>query len=134
MIFALDTNIVTAILKYNQNAKKNFKKALEDNNSFSIPSIVRYETERGLRYVNAYSKLKEFRELYENSIKSQMDEEVFTLAINLYVVLRKRGDLIDDADLFIASICLTNSFTLVTNNTNHFERIEGLKIVDWLET
>ena len=42
--------------------------------------------------------------------------------------LRKKGQLIDNMDLFIASTCLANNLTLVTGNVQHFKRIKGLKI------
>jgi len=45
--------------------------------------------------------------------------------------LRKSGKVIADLDLIIASICLSNDFILVTNNTKHFGRIEELKIENW---
>ncbi|MCP4148878.1 MAG: type II toxin-antitoxin system VapC family toxin [bacterium] len=34
-------------------------------------------------------------------------------------------------DLMIASICLANNVTLVTNNLKHFSRIEELPIENW---
>ncbi len=46
--------------------------------------------------------------------------------------LKKRGLLIADMDLMIASICLTNGGTLVTNNTRHFTRIHGLQLANWI--
>lgn len=45
--------------------------------------------------------------------------------------LESKGRLIDDADLLIASISLSNNITLVTNNVEHFRRIPGLKIENW---
>jgi hypothetical protein len=37
------------------------------------------------------------------------------------------------ADLFIAEYCVKNGFTLVTNNTKHFEIIKDLKYTNWIE-
>jgi len=36
-----------------------------------------------------------------------------------------------DADIFIAAHCIVNDYTLVTDNTGDFERIDGLKFVNW---
>ncbi len=44
-----------------------------------------------------------------------------------------KGLIIDDFDILIASIAIANNFILVTNNTDHFKRIEGLQIQDWLK-
>lgn len=44
--------------------------------------------------------------------------------------LKKRGEMIEDIDIIIASICLVYTLTIVTLNVKHFSRIEGLKLVD----
>lgn len=43
--------------------------------------------------------------------------------------LRRKGILIGDFDLLIASTCLYYDLTLLTNNIRHFERVENLKIL-----
>ena len=45
--------------------------------------------------------------------------------------LRSKGELINDSDLFIAAIAISNDLILVTNNEKHFQRIEKLKIANW---
>jgi tRNA(fMet)-specific endonuclease VapC len=47
--------------------------------------------------------------------------------------LRKKGKIIDEFDLLIASICLAHGLVLVTNNEKHFSRIKKLKIENWLK-
>ncbi|MGA1841278.1 MAG: type II toxin-antitoxin system VapC family toxin [bacterium] len=47
--------------------------------------------------------------------------------------LRKKGKIIDEFDLLIASICLANGLVRVTNNEKHFSRIKKLKIENWLK-
>ena len=42
--------------------------------------------------------------------------------------LRKQGNIIEDFDLLIASICLHYDLTLLSNNRKHYDRIEGLRI------
>ena len=34
-------------------------------------------------------------------------------------------------DLLIASIALANDLTVVTNNTDEFKRVPGLRVEDW---
>lgn len=43
--------------------------------------------------------------------------------------LRKEGRMIEDFDLMIAATCLYYNLKLLTNNRQHFERIEGLEII-----
>ena len=46
--------------------------------------------------------------------------------------LRKKGTPISQMDMLIAAHAKSKSLTLVTNNTNEFERIPDLQIEDWL--
>lgn len=46
--------------------------------------------------------------------------------------LRKAGKPIGDIDTLIAAVAVANDATLVTHNTRHFERINGLRTEDWL--
>jgi predicted nucleic acid-binding protein len=50
---------------------------------------------------------------------------------NLKAELESKGQPLDDADLLIASIALSNDATLITNNIEHFKKINGLKIENW---
>jgi tRNA(fMet)-specific endonuclease VapC len=46
--------------------------------------------------------------------------------------LKKEGNIINDADILIASIVMVNNGILITNNITHFERISGLTLENWL--
>lgn len=48
------------------------------------------------------------------------------------VRLRRGGVTVADADLMIASIALAQGATLVTGNTRHYDRFEGLPLEDWI--
>ncbi len=45
--------------------------------------------------------------------------------------LKKAGTPIDDFDLFIGVTSINHKMILVTNNTKHFERLEGIELEDW---
>ena len=47
--------------------------------------------------------------------------------------LRRSGRVIQDFDLLIASITLRHAGILVTNNVEHFKRINGLSYENWLQ-
>ncbi|ODS41596.1 MAG: hypothetical protein A7315_01205 [Candidatus Altiarchaeales archaeon WOR_SM1_79] len=59
----------------------------------------------------------------------EIDSEISKIFGKKRATLRKEGKLIDNFDLLIASTCLHYDLTLITNNTQHFERIEGLNIL-----
>ena len=46
--------------------------------------------------------------------------------------LKRAGQLIGDNDLLIAAHALALDAILVTNNTREFERVDGLKLENWL--
>jgi tRNA(fMet)-specific endonuclease VapC len=46
--------------------------------------------------------------------------------------LESGGQPLDDLDLEIASIALETNSMLLTNNTKHFKRINGLRISNWV--
>jgi len=47
--------------------------------------------------------------------------------------LRREGRPIGDIDLFIASVAVHHSLKVITNNTDHFERLPDLTLENWLE-
>ena len=53
-------------------------------------------------------------------------------AADIYADLHQRGMLIGDADILIAATALEYGLDLVTNNTNHYARIVGLSLQNWL--
>jgi tRNA(fMet)-specific endonuclease VapC len=55
--------------------------------------------------------------------------ETFT---DIKLVLDRKGEGIEDFDLLIAATALSLNYTLVTNNTKHYKRIEGLQIENWM--
>jgi tRNA(fMet)-specific endonuclease VapC len=45
--------------------------------------------------------------------------------------LQKAGTPVDDFDLLIGVTSVSHKLVMVTNNTNHFKRIIGIKLEDW---
>lgn len=136
MIYALDTNIISYLLKGNENVINSFEREiLQAGNAFVIPPVVVYELQRWL-YDNPTHNLilfaNEFDALYQ-SVRScsTMFADSWEKAADIYITLKQKGMLIDEADILIAAYCIVNDYVLVTNNTRHFERIADLNYVDW---
>ena len=45
--------------------------------------------------------------------------------------LQKAGTPLDDFDLLIGVTSVTHNLIMVTNNTNHFKRINNIELEDW---
>ena len=52
-------------------------------------------------------------------------------AIKIYVQERKAHRNTEDADVFIAAFCIHHGYTLVTDNTKHFQGIADLSFANW---
>jgi len=130
--YTLDTNIVTAHLKKNPLVRQRMRQAETRGHPVMLNAVSYYETRRGLLYAGAQVQLAVFEQLWRTQGIVMIDQAVLDKAAEIYADLRSAGQLIEDADILIAAIALTNDLTLVTNNTAHFSRIAGLQLEDWL--
>jgi len=132
-IYALDTNIISFMLKGEKKVSNAFLHANDDGHIFIIPIAVYYEIRRGLLAVNATVQIQAFKKLCDSFDVEEMNTEIWEKAAKIWAVLRKSGTPLgkDDGDIFIAAHCIIHDYTLVTDNTGDFERIEGLKFVNW---
>jgi predicted nucleic acid-binding protein len=128
--YALDSNIVSYILRKNTNVTSRLREEINNGNSVIIPPTVYYEVTRGLTYINAAAKMKIFSALCSGGI-GILHKTVFDRAVPIYCDLRKKGIIIDDNDILIAAFCQTHNLTLVTNNTKHFAGIYNLLTENW---
>jgi tRNA(fMet)-specific endonuclease VapC len=134
MTYVLDTNIITAILKGNDRVREKAQQVIKTGGEIFINGISYYEIKRGLLAVNATTKLRKFDLLCQEFGLILLDtKSLFDEAAMIYADLRKKGNLIEDADILIAALTKTNDYTVVSDNTRHFERVDGLKFENWLK-
>lgn len=128
--FILDTDICIYWLKGNKNIEKSIiKNGLEN---IFITVITECELFYGaFKSVNKENNLAVVEELKKKIHTLHTNEGISYHYGKIKSGLELKGKVLDDADLLIASIALANNATLVTNNTEHFEKIRGLKIENW---
>jgi tRNA(fMet)-specific endonuclease VapC len=132
MTYVLDTNIITAILKGNEKVKKRAQEIIVRGEEIRINGISYYETKRGLLAANARAQLDRFNLLCKKFGMILLDtQSIFDEAAETFANLQHRGELIEDADILIASIVKIWDFILVSDDTD-FHRIQGLRIENWL--
>ncbi len=126
--YLLDTNIISYYLK----GFDSLKEKLSTNIDFlSISIISYYEIVSGLQSINANRRIAEFQKFCELTDIRNLDKASVSASCEIYAALKKSGRLIDDMDILIAGIALSNNLIMVTDNTSHFERIYGLKVENW---
>lgn len=129
--YLLDTNICIALLRGNRDIAKKIIDLGEGTCHLSV--ITLYELMFGAYYSKREKqevpKVKQFVERFP--IVPLVD------AVEEYAIIKTRlrssGILIDEFDLMIAASALAGSYTLVTDNIKHFQRITDLKLENWIK-
>jgi tRNA(fMet)-specific endonuclease VapC len=98
---------------------------------FTFSIITRYEILRGLKARSAASRLAQFERECLSSVILPLTDEIVIAAADIYATLYRAGMLIGDADTLIAATALVHGLPLVTNNVDHFRRIERLSVASW---
>ena len=129
----LDTNIISAFLKKDLRVVSRVSDYLESFDRLTINIISYYEILRGLKDLGNEEKLRKFEEFVQENEFISIGKDAVIKAAEIYAYLKKQGNLIEDADILMASIAIVENLVLVTNNIKHFERIEGLATENWLE-
>lgn len=129
-MYCIDTDIVIEYLKGNV---KIVKKVEELKDKISITPITLLELHFGA-YISdkKEERLKQIKELISQFNIIDFNMESFNNFGLVKANLMKKGQLLDNFDLCIGSLALSHNKILVTNNVKHFDRIDKLKVDNWL--
>jgi len=128
----LDTDILSEFLRGNSGVLANAEKYLLTFNTLNLSIITHYEIMNGLIFKDARNQLQRFIAFSEMNRIIPLTISASKKAAEIYADLRKRGQPIGHTDCLIAGIALTNEMHLATNNIDHFSRIQGIELVNWL--
>jgi len=130
--YILDTNIITAYLKGNQKVSDKLTAIELNGEEILINGISYYEIKRGLIAKDAKKQLSKFECMCERfGLMCMGNKDIFDGAAEMYADLQKRGELLNDADILIASMAKFRNSILVSDDA-HFSRIKGVKTENWL--
>ncbi|MDR1686353.1 MAG: PIN domain-containing protein [Desulfovibrio sp.] len=129
--FALDADIISYMLRGDTQVLLRLHAEQDMGNEFGIPPMAYYEVKRGLLAVGSIIRLRLYEEICRDFSVGVMSTAAWDEAARLYARQRRRGRSLEDADLLIAAFCLVGGYILVTNNTKHFEMIDGLVCLNW---
>lgn len=128
--FLLDTNACIAYLNEGNNQLK--AKILQNIARIYICDIVQMEL-----YYGAYKSQKvetnllRLNEFFQLIPSLALNPDIANLAGKIRADLEQRGTIIGAYDVLIASSAIIHQKTLVTNNVNEFNRVNGLQLIDW---
>jgi tRNA(fMet)-specific endonuclease VapC len=131
MPYLIDTDIIINSIKGNSTVNKNIEKYA------TIPKAISIITFGELLYGAKKSQQKDkntaiiyrLAEIFPIVGITRSTIEAFT---DIKIALDKKGEGIEDFDLLIAATALSLNYTLITNNTKHYKRIDGLQIENWM--
>jgi tRNA(fMet)-specific endonuclease VapC len=127
-----DTVTLSEVIKgRDQEVLRRASEYLSLHGRFQFSIMTRYEILRGLKAKDAFRQIERFEERCRESIVFPLSDEIVVRAAEIYGVLHKRGKLIEDADILIASTALVHGLALVTENASHFSRIPDLIVESW---
>ena len=125
----IDTDFLIDFLKNKNNAIETLESLIQRGDVLYVTQINEYELLKG-----AYNS--KHPEDHINKVKFLLSKfklflinaDSLDLAARIFTDLSKKGMIIPDMDILIASICIVNNQILVTRNIKDFSRIEQLKL------
>ena len=131
MLYMLDTNICSYIIRNKPQSIKAKLQEVEKNHTIALSSIVVSELLYGATKKNSSKLMRIVSAFIDNFIIYDYSKISAESYANIRTDLEKKGKIIGANDLLIASHALSLGAVLVTNNTKEFERVEGLVLEDW---
>jgi len=131
MLYMLDTNICSYIIRNRPQSIKEKLQEVEQNHTVALSSIVVSELLYGATKRDSPKLMKIVSAFINNFIIYDYSKVSAHSYANIRTDLEKKGKIIGANDLLIASHALSLGAVLVTNNTREFERVEGLILDDW---
>ena len=127
--YLLDTNVCILLLRGNPAVRGRLQVAGAENCFISEITVAEL-------YFGAEKSIRSAQE-FERTIAFAESAQILSIgsALRGYGQQRWRlqqlGQPLDDFDLLIGATALANNLVMVTNNTKHFARIQGLQLADW---
>jgi len=125
----LDTDTISYFLKGNESVKAKF---LEHQSKLASTTINYSELIYGLTKKDNRKYLTKVELIFNNIDLYSFDKKSANTFGTLKATMQKRGIVVADMDLMIASIAIANRQKLISNNIKHFSKIEGLNVESWV--
>ena len=129
-MYLLDTDTLIYFLKCNESVVKNFKDHTNMPKAISVITYgeLVYGAEKSESVSQNIAKVHQLAEIYPIIDVTRSVTDSFG---EIKAYLSNSGITVDDFDLLIGCTALTLNYTIVTNNTKHYQKIPGLQVANW---
>lgn len=127
----LDSDTLSFYFKGNQKVIQKIDIYLVNNGFVHLSVITYYEVLNGLLFKDARAQLQRFQQFVQLNQILPVSLAIATTGAKIFADLRKTNQMIGHNDVLIGATALEYDLTMVTNNVNHFSRIQGLSIDNW---
>ena len=125
-IILVDTSILIDYYRKTEKNNSTWIALVRQGYSFAISAVTKYEIYSGA----TPNQLAFWDSILQAIAVLPLDESAVDIAVATNSALKKKRKQIDLADLFIAATAITNNLPFATLNRRHFDRIDGLTLID----
>ena len=125
-ITLVDTSVLINYYRKTDKANSVWVKLVRQGYRFSISAVTKYEIYSGA----TQSQLDFWENILQAVEVIPFDERCVDTAVGVNAALKRKRKQIGIADLFIAATALTRYLPITSINKSHFDRIDGLEIID----
>ena len=123
----IDTSVLLSHFRDNSKEETEFERAIHSFDSCFISTITVFEVEYGAYRAGRSSDLSDILKIVEVLPFGQREAKQ---AAKIHSKLTEKNKRIGVRDVFIAGICLANDLPILTENEDHFNRVDSLRIVE----
>ena len=125
----LDTDTISYYLRGSESVKDKF---IQHQYELASTTINYAELLYGLKKRDNKKYLPKVEMIFDNIKLYDFDKKSAKIFSTLKVDMQKKGIVVADMDLMIASIAIANGEKLISNNLKHFSKIEILDVESWV--
>jgi len=125
----LDTDTISYYLRGVEPLKEKFS---QHQHKLASTTVNYSELIYGLKKRDNKKYLPQVELIFENIKVYDFDKKSAKVFGELKATMQKKGVVVADMDLMIASIVIANGERLISNNLGHFSKIEDLEVESWV--
>ncbi len=125
----LDTDTISYYLRGSESVKDKF---IQHQYELASTTINYAELLYGLKKRDNKKYLPKVEMIFDNIKLYDFDKKSAKIFSTLKADMQKKGIVVADMDLMIASIAIANGEKLISNNLKHFSKIEILDVESWV--